>query len=211
MITSKTAHFKLPYSSKYQKTYNSPPISTVIGMLKVLFGEDIDNFIFGYTFRFDTKFEDAMNIEKININDIGYIGDSSLRYKRVTDSGIREYLYDCVLTIYTDIDLPIKMDYCLTMGRSNNLARVHFPFAEVNLKQEEGKGYNQYTTVNIGTGKISPIAYYSKYNDITQSFDTSIKHLRFNEVFDYDKNYDEETEENIFLWEMKGGDIVELS
>lgn len=210
-ITSKSGHFKIPYASKYQKSYDSPPISTVVGMLMVLFGEEIDDFIFGYTFDYEHKYKDAMTMNKIDINKINEVGDFSPVNDKVVDSGIREYLHDCVLTIYTDIDLPIKMEYCLTMGRSNNLARVHFPFKEIKLLNKAGKGYSQYTDKNIGKGKISAISIFSKYNKLSQSFDTNIKHLRFNEEFDYDKNYDDEAEENIFLWKFKDGEIIEFS
>ena len=209
-ITSKTAHFKVPYASKYQKTYDIPPISTVIGMLKVIFGQEIDNFVFGYTFEYDSKFNDAMAMYKVNINNVLTVGQLEKRNDQVTDSIIKEYLYDCILKIYTDIDLPIEMNYCLTMGRANNLARLHFPFKKVELVDEIGLGYNQLTPINIGTGVISPITYFSNYDKKTQSFQTKTKHLRLNKKFNYNKNFDEEEEQNIFLWKYESGEIYEL-
>lgn len=209
-ITSKTAHFKVPYTSKYQKTYNVPPISTVIGMLKVIFGEEIDNFIFGYAFKHESKFDDAMTMYKMNIRELPIIGELDKRKSYITDSIIREYLYDCILKIYTDLDLPIEMNYCLTMGRANNLARLHLPFEKVELIDEAGLGYNQLTPVSIGTGIIMPIAYYSSYDKRTQSFQTKTKHLRYNKEFEYNKNFDEEEGQNIFLWKYEGGEIYEL-
>ncbi len=211
VITSKTAHFKVPYTSKYQKTYDIPPISTVIGMLKVIFGEEIDDFVFGYTFEYESKFDDAMTLYKINANDLPIIGDSSRKRDYVSDSIVREYLYNCVLKIYTDIDLPIVMNYCLTMGRANNLARLHLPFSEVKLVDAIGTGYNQLTPVNIGTGIIKPVTYYSKYDKATQSFHTRTMHLRFNKEFEYDRHFDEEEGQNIFLWKCEGGEIYEFS
>ncbi|MCQ4925039.1 CRISPR-associated protein Cas5 [Tissierella carlieri] len=210
-ITSNIAHFKIPYSSKYQKTYDIPPISTVVGILKVLFGEDIDNFKFGYTFKYESKFEDAMNISKVNINDVVTLEDPSTNKRKVTDNITREYLYDCTLLIYTDIELPIEMNYCLTMGRSNSLARVHFPFKPVQLLEEVGQGFNQYTPIELGLGMIKPITYYSEFDKKSQSFNTKVKHLRLNKHFDYDRNYDKEEDQNIFLWKYQGGEIYELN
>lgn len=210
-ITSKTAHFKVPYTSKYQKTYDIPPISTVIGMLKVIFGEEIDDFIFGYTFEYESKFNDAMLIYKVNLKEMPTVGELEKRKDQVTDSIIRDYLYNCVLKIYTDLDLPIEMNYCLTMGRANNLARLHLPFEKVELIDAIGLGYNQLTPVNIGIGIVSPITYYSNYDKRTQSFQTKTKHLRYNKEFNYNKNFDEEEGQNIFLWRYKDGEIYELS
>lgn len=210
-ITSKTAHFKIPYASKYQKTYDIPPISTVIGMLRVIFGENINNFVFGYTFEYERKFDDAMTMYKVNIKELSTIGKIDKRKDYVTDSIVREYLYDCVLKIYTDIDLPIEMNYCLTMGRANNLARLHFPFEKIKLVDEVGIGYNQLTTIDIGTGIIKPITYYSNYDKKAQSFQTKTKHLRYNREFEYNKNFDEEEGQNIFLWRYEDGEIYGLS
>ena len=55
-ITSMTAHFGEPLGCDDRRTKDIPPPSTVIGILKVLFGEDIDDFIFGYTFASQAKF-----------------------------------------------------------------------------------------------------------------------------------------------------------
>lgn len=210
-ITSNIAHFKIPYASKYQKTYDIPPISTVIGMLKVLFGEDINDFKFGYTFDYVTKFEDVMNMSKINIEKISDIGDIGPSNKNVTDVITREYLHDCILNIYTDIELPLVMDYCLTMGRANSLARVHLPIEKANLIDKVGVGYNQYTPIDIGQGIIKPITYISEYDKKTQSFKTKVKHLRINKEFEYDKFYDPIAEQNLFLWKYEDGEIYELS
>lgn len=211
MITSQTAHFKIPYASKYQKSYEIPPISTVLGMLKVLFGESIDDFVFGYSFEYGSKFNDVMNISKVNISKITNIGNLGPTDKKVTDVITVEYLYDCILNIYTDIELPLKVDYCLTMGKANNLARLHLPFKKVKLINKVGEGFNQYTPTSVGTGVIKPITYISEFDKRIQSFRTKVKHLRINKEFKYDKNYDPESECNIFLWRYKGGEIYELS
>lgn len=210
-ITSQIAHFKIPYASKYQKTYDIPPISTVIGILKVLFGEEVNDFIFGYTFEYEAKYKDLMTLYKININQIMDIGSDEERKELIKDVASREYIYNCILKIYTTIDTPIKMNYCLTMGRANCLARVHFPFKEVKLIDKEGVGTNQYTPIEIGQGVVKPITYFSKYDKLTQSFETKVKHLRENKQFEYDKHYDNVEEKNIFLWRYKDGEIFGVS
>lgn len=209
-ITSKQAHFKIPYATKYQKTYRIPPVSTIIGILKVIFDENIDDFVFGYTFSYDSIYEDTMMVYKTNIKGIKENSFTS-KNNSVTDVVIRQYLYDCILNIYTNIDKPIKMNYCLNMGRANCLARVHFPFNEVKLIDRLGTGYNQYTPISIGKGIIKPITYFSEYDKKTQSFNTKTKNLRLNKEFEYDKNFDTEEEQNIFLWHFRGGEIYEFS
>lgn len=197
-ITAPIAHFKVPYASKLQITYDVPPLSTVIGMLKVIFGDDIDDFKFGYLFESEGKFKDAITLHKFNKKN---------KNKKITDCGVREYLDNCRLLIYTDLDKPIEMNHILTMGRSNCLARLHFPIEKVQLTNKEGKGYNQYTPVDIGTGVIKPISILNRYNPAVGSFDTTVKHLRFNKEFKYDKHYDIEENQNVILWHFKGGGV----
>lgn len=213
IITSRNAHFKIPYASKMQYTYEVPPISTVLGILRVLYGEDIDDFKFGYIFQYESKYTDIMKGHKINVSNVRTIIKNNNKVEINQEKPLasdwigREYLYNCILKIYTDIDLPIKIDYCLTMGRANCLARLHLPIKDVELINKEGKIINQYTPTDIGKGIIKPITYLSKYDKNIQSFQTKIKHLRFNKEVDYDKNYDIDEEQNIFLWHYYGGEI----
>lgn len=217
LITSNNAHFKIPYSSKLQLTYEVPPISTVLGILRVIYGEEIDNFIFGYTFNYEGKYNDLMNVYKLNASEDFKFFTTIDKSKdeltiipskdKITDVVNREYLFNCALKIYTNIDKDIKMNYPLTMGRANCLARLHFPIEEVKLINKEGEGYNQFTPMDVGVGQIMPITYYSKYDKELQSFQTKIKHLRYNKTFSYDKNYDTEEEHNILLWKYTGGEV----
>lgn len=217
LITSNNAHFKVPYNSKLQLTYEAPPISTVLGILRVIFGEDIDDFVFGYIFSYESKYNDLIKLYKIDVTD-NYKSSTIIdktkgkvtvtpSKEKVSDVVNREYLHDCTLKIYTDIDKEIKLEYPLTMGRANCLARLHLPIGEVKLINKEGEGFNQFTPIEIGTGPIMPTTYYSRYERELQSFQTKIKHLRFNKSFKYNKNYDTEEEQNIILWKYRGGEV----
>ena len=54
-IVSTMAHFKNSRSGVLQQTYKIPPVSTVVGILKNIYGENIENFIFGYNFGYPIK------------------------------------------------------------------------------------------------------------------------------------------------------------
>ena len=200
-ITAPIAHFKVPYSSKYQNTYSIPPLSTVVGMLKVIYGEEINDFIFGYIFEYETDFVDGYTLHKVNKD----IKQNKKGY--TSDYCFKKYLHDCTLTIYTNISKEISMEHSFTMGKSNCLARLHFPIEEVSLVDKTGKGYNQFTPIEVGTGEIMPVTVNTKFNHRLDSFDTRIKHLRLNKEFDFDKYHDEEKKQNVFLWSYKDGDI----
>lgn len=200
-ITSEIAHFKIPHGSKNQRTYLCPPLSTVFGMLRVIYGEDINDFVFGYTFKYSVIKNDGITIYKVNKdvkkNKKGY----------VTDYCHRGYLYDCELIIYTDIDNKILLQESLNMGKSNCLARVYFPIKKVDLINKKGICYNQYSPKEIGTGIIMPITFNSKFNHKLGCFDTKILHLRYNEQFEYQKYHDKELNENVFLWKYEDGEV----
>lgn len=200
-ISAPFAHFKIPYSSKFQDTYPVPPLSTVIGMLKVIYGEDINHFTFGYTFESEVDFIDGYTLHKLNKdvkkNQKGYINDYCMK----------KYLHRCCLTVYTDIPQKICMNHALTMGKSNCLANLHFPVEEVDLTDKPGKGYNQFTPVTVGTGEILPVTVMTKFNHQLGSFDTNIKHLRLNKEFDAETYHDEERNQNVFLWSYKDGEV----
>ncbi|KGM92943.1 hypothetical protein ADU90_15065 [Clostridium botulinum] len=58
VLTSKMAHFKNGINGKNQNTFRVPPISTIVGILKNIYGKDIKDFIFGYTCKYDGIFKD---------------------------------------------------------------------------------------------------------------------------------------------------------
>ena len=203
-ITSKTAHFGIPSGTDYRRTYFTPPPSTILGMLRVIYGEDIikENFSFGYDLEYESKFIDVETIYKFNIKK---------QRKDKTDCCKKEYLFDCKLNIYHDINIdkfPINMEYILCMGASNNLARLHFPINQIEIINKEGQGYNQFTPIRIGTGKIESASVFTKYSKKFESFDNQYMKLRQNKVFDYNKNYDPETNRNIYLYQFKEGRVI---
>ena len=54
------AHFKMPAKSKYQQTFEIPPVSTVVGILQNIYGKEINDFTLGYTIKFNQKTKDLM-------------------------------------------------------------------------------------------------------------------------------------------------------
>lgn len=205
-ITSPTGHFGEVLGVDDRLTHDTPPPSTIIGILKVLFGEEIENeeFIFGHTFNSGIRYLDDYTIYK-HSNE-GY--ERKTKTSPVsTDCRSIEYHYECELIIYTNIKKKLMMKYPLCMGKSGNPARLRLPIKEIELKEKEGKGYNQYTPINIGKGTIRPINLITKYNPKLNSYDAQVAPLRLNKEFDYDKNHDEELNHNIVLWKYKEGGV----
>lgn len=205
IITSQTAHFGEFLGCDNRRTNDLPPPSTVIGILRVLFGEDIDNFIFGYTFTSETKFLDDITLYK-HSNE----GFTLNKNKEIaTNCNSREYLYNNRLIIYTDIQDKLSMNYSLCLGKSGSIARLHLPIQNVNLITRDGQGFNQFTPTRIGNGVINPTTMVTKFNEKLGVYDQQIKHLRRNTTFNYNKNYDESELQNIFLWKIRNGDVEE--
>lgn len=197
IMTSKTGHFGtfLGYDDRY--TYPAPPVSTIIGILQTIYNREIDNFKFGYLFESDLIFKDDMTIHK-----------KGLKVNRVaTDIRSIELHYNCKLTIYTDITDEISMDYILSMGRAGNIARLHLPVKQVEFKSKQGQGFNQFTTKDLGEGRIKSMNLKSEYNKRLDSYDHQVGLLRFNQIFNYDRYYDEEEKQNVFMWEMRSGKV----
>lgn len=197
------AHFKKPARGKIQQTYEIPPISTVVGILKNIYGEDIDDFILGYSIKYKAKHKDAMTLYKeVNLSE----RSPKDRKRFITDLCIVEYLYRVELTIYTDISKDVSMKDVLVLGKSNCLATL-YEIKEIELSDEDGFGYNQYTQREIGDGQIRRINTLTKFNEHKDMYDIKSEIVRENLEFEYDKNYDKELEQNIYLWKWKGGKI----
>lgn len=202
-ITAPIAHFKIPYTSKVQRTYLLPPPSTIIGMLQVIYGYDIDNFVFGYSFEYETLFKDVITIHKVWLDKIKPLGISRNNNKKLpdvpADCCTREYLYNCKLNIYTSLNIPISMNYSLCMGRSGCLARLHFPIVSTNKYKQIIS--NQYTNAdnNSNHGVIQPINTYSKYDSKTNSFNTIYKSLKLVEKHN-----------GIYLWKFNNEELKEV-
>ena len=189
-IKSNLAHFKVPLTSKKMTCYPVPPPSTVLGMLKVIYGrEDINNFSFGYTIEHKGKHTDVMTLHKVG--------------KNITDCVMVEYLINPTLTIYTDITEDEKIKYCLTMGRSNCLAKI-IDIAEVELQDIEGTIKNQWLapTVKGLTGKIQTVTTNTLYRKDLNRHENDVLPLRLITEGTYQKNHDAEREQNIYMFKF---------
>ncbi|WP_332964737.1 CRISPR-associated protein Cas5 [Clostridioides difficile] len=200
-IIGDMAHFKIPMHSKIQRTYEIPPISTVVGILKNIYGEEIDDFILGYVIYHDGTFKDLQTIYKeINPN-VKTLTDSD-RFQ--TDVCPIEYLINPKLIIYTNIDKNIEFNEPLCLGKTNCLAKVlSLSEIEVNLIDKKAIGYNQYTDINIGDGMIKRINTLTEYNEKKGYYDIYSSMVRENDEFEYGKYYDEDEQQNIFFMEME--------
>lgn len=200
-IIGDIAHFKIPMHSKIQRTYEIPPISTIVGILKNIYGEEIDDFTLGYVIYHNGTFKDLQTIYKeINPN-VKTLTDSD-RFQ--TDVCPIEYLINPKLIIYTDINKNIEFNEPLCLGKTNCLAKVlSLSEIKVNLIDKEAVGYNQYTDINIGDGMIKRINTLTEYNEKKGYYDIYSSMVRENNEFEYNKYYDEDEKQNIFLWNWK--------
>ncbi|HFL2405919.1 TPA: CRISPR-associated protein Cas5 [Clostridioides difficile] len=205
-IIGDIAHFKIPMHSKIQRTYEIPPISTIVGILKNIYGEEIDDFTLGYVIYHNGTFKDLQTIYKeINPN-VKTLTDSD-RFQ--TDVCPIEYLINPKLIIYTDINKNIEFNEPLCLGKTNCLAKVlSLSEIKVNLIDKEAVGYNQYTDINIGGGMIKRINTLTEYNEKKGYYDIYSSMVRENNEFEYNKYYDEDEKQNIFLWNWKKGGVI---
>ena len=186
-IIGDIAHFKIPMHSKIQRTYEIPPISTIVGILKNIYGEEIDDFTLGYVIYHNGTFKDLQTIYKeINPN-VKTLTDSD-RFQ--TDVCPIEYLINPKLIIYTDINKNIEFNEPLCLGKTNCLAKVlSLSEIKVNLIDKEAVGYNQYTDINIGDGMIKRINTLTEYNEKKGYYDIYSSMVRENNEFEYNKYY----------------------
>lgn len=200
-IIGDIAHFKIPMHSKIQRTYEIPPISTIVGILKNIYGEEIDDFTLGYVIYHNGTFKDLQTIYKeINPN-VKTLTDSD-RFQ--TDVCPIEYLINPKLIIYTDINKNIEFNEPLCLGKTNCLAKVlSLSEIKVNLIDKEAVGYNQYTDINIGDGMIKRINTLTEYNEKKGYYDIYSSMVRENNEFEYNKYYDEDEKQEYFLMELE--------
>lgn len=207
IIKGDFAHFKIPAKSKIQQTYEIPPISTIVGILQNIYGKDINSFILGYTINYRHKNKDLMRIYKeFNLSE----KSSTDKERFKTDTCIVEYLYDVELVIYTSINQNILLEDVLVLGKANCLATIS-DIREVELTEKEGYGYNQYTDKSIGEGQIRRINTITKFNEDIDMYDIKSALVRENNEFEFNNYYDEELEQNIYLWNWKDGEINGLN
>ncbi|WP_297521053.1 CRISPR-associated protein Cas5 [uncultured Clostridium sp.] len=202
-IIAPLGHFKVPLQGKLQKTYDKPPISSIVGILQNLFGENINDFILGFTFEYKNISKEFNKIYK----EVDGRKNKYTAGRRFTgDNFITEHLVDTELIIYTDIDKKIILDETLVMGKANYLATL-VSDEEVNLINQKAQGFNQWTDMSIEGGMPVRINTLTKFNSDKCAYDYETELVKNNKEFEYDKFYDEEEEQNIFLWNWKDGEI----
>lgn len=202
IITATEAHFKIPMRSKIQNTYKIPPISTVVGILKNIYGQNIDDFEVGYFIEFDSINKEVNTIYKeINLN-----ADKKPKGRFIADTIYVENLINPRLVIYHSIKSDIEFNQPLCLGKANYLANIKFD--KVELIDKGGIGYNQYTPTNIGSGMINRINTITEYNDIKGYYEYKTTLVRENLTeFELNSNYDETEDMNIYMWKWRNGDV----
>lgn len=202
-IVGEQAHFKIPNSSKIQRTYDIPPISTVIGMLQNIYNENINNFIVGYFIDYKVKEYEIVKIYKeINPN-VRKLTDND----RFTSDIVKvENLNTVRLVIYTNLQEEMNLKIPLVFGKANYLAKIK-EISDIELLSKEAYGYNQYTDISIGEGVIKRINTLTKYNEMKGRYDYKSILVRENTEFKYNNYYDSDEEQCIFLWKFKDGEV----
>ena len=202
-IIAALAHFKIPLQGKLQKTYDKPPISSIVGILQNLFGENIDNFTLGFTFSYKNISREFNKIYK----EVDGRKNTYTTGRRFTgDNFITEHLVDTKLIIYTDIDKEITLNETLVMGKANYLATL-VSDEEIELIDQESYGFNQWTDMNVESGMPIRINTLTKFNSDKCAYEYKMALVKNNKEFEYDKFYDEEEQQNIFLWNWEDGEI----
>ncbi|MBU3174307.1 CRISPR-associated protein Cas5 [Clostridium estertheticum] len=210
-IVADFAHFKKPFATKQQFTYDVPPISTVIGILQNLFNKDIKEFAFGYTFKHDGVYKDLQRIYKeVNINTQA----PRARYNKdgmwTSDVCEIQYLINPKMTIYTNLHQELQINECLNLGKTDCLAKVKNEI--ITMDKQEGLTFNQWTEINTpGDGFPERATIETKYNGAKGYYDIYTKLLKLNKEFQCEGYYDTDSEKMVYLWEYnKAGDIHEF-
>ena len=200
IITSDTCQCKKPYNAQVQKNYPVLPISSVIGIIKVLFGNDVDNFKFGYKHIYENSYKEIFALNKHN---------RTIGKKVISEPCYRDIYNNNTLILYTDISLDkLSVNHCLTMGRANNLATIKFPIEEIDLIKREGIARNQYSPIYMGNGIVQNMSVVNKFNKILNLFDLKPIKLRFNEELKYNNFFDRELNENIIMWKFNNEELT---
>lgn len=198
IITANLAHFKNDRNGKNQNTYRVPPLSTVVGILKNIYGEDISDFVFGYTCSYDGTFTDVTRVYK-EINPRARELTDADRFNK--DICFIEYLVNPMIKIYTTIDKEVELTKTLNLGKTNCLAKRSF-HKGVKIKKQNSIGYNQWTDLKTGEGEIKRINKETKYNETKGIYDYYTILARLNDEFESEYTI-EETNEGIYLWKYK--------
>lgn len=213
-IVAEFAHFKIPLTSKKQRTYKIPPISTVIGILENIYSNRHEmiqeEFILGYEFEYDKVYTDIQKIYKeVNLKEKTYGSSYNSEGYQISDVCEIEYLYKPKLTIYTNINKDFTCNQILNLGKTDCLAKIS-KIDRVKLEISEAynfKGENQYTDLNLGNGVIKKISYLTKFNKYG-FYDVETINVRENKEFYYKYAIEEK---GVFLWKLTdGGGIINV-
>lgn len=204
VIVGDRAHFKIPNSSKSQLTFDIPPISTVVGILQNIFGTTINNFMFGYKLEYKSKEREVLTIYKeVNSNDgVRKLTDGDRFTKDII---YVENLIDVRLVIYTDIENEIEFKEPIVLGKAGYLGKLTIEH-NYKLVDKQGNAYNQYTPLDLGSGRVRRINTLTQYNPQKGYYDYWTMLVRENKELAYDKFFDEDEGENIVMWKWKDGE-----
>lgn len=197
-ITSDRGHFKKYRSAGLQQTYRIPPASSVIGLLKNIYGEDIENFIFGYNITFGgTEYEVTTIHKEVNVE---VLNNSNIKEELGKSNPCNiEYLIKPNLEIIVlNINKDIEMKNVLNMGKTNCLAKAVFD--EVEIKNEKAIQENVLTDFKDGYGVVERMNAETKYNIEKGCYDYFTKLFRLNNEYECEYTYEEK---GVYLWEYK--------
>lgn len=212
-IVSAMAHFKNSRSAILQQTYKIPPISTVVGILKNIYGENIENFVFGYNFTYtSSQYEISTIYKELNMNVKQEDKKGVQRYKFNNNSSDRfttfpaqiEYLINPKLEIVIiGLQNNYNMDTVLNLGKTNCLAKAKFK--DIEIDDEINMTSNVLTDIKDGIGKIERQNIETIYNENKGCFDYYNKLIRINDEYDCKHSYNNK---GIYLWKYnKVGEI----
>lgn len=196
-ITSDMAHFKRFRSPLKQQSYKIPPISTVIGILKNIYGENIKDFVFGYNFSYDSSEYEIETIwKRSNIN-----VQSEVPTKFPSHI---EFLINPKLEILT-IGLNSQIEFInnLNLGKTTCMAEVEFSNCDIVCQTSKSK--NVITLLEDGEGVIERQNIETYYDKTIGAFKQITKPIRINNEINCKYSYDGK---GIYLMKYKGvGDI----
>lgn len=200
-IVGDMAHFKNNRSAILQQTYKIPPISTVVGILKNIYGEDIEDFIFGYNFSYsNSQYEISTLYKEFNLN----VKTDTDKERFITSPCQMEYLINPKLEV---IVIGLKENYImstvLNLGKTNCLAKLKYE--QIEIMNENLMKYNILTDFKDGDGVIERQNIETQYNEKKGCFDYYTKLIRINNEYECQYSYDER---GLYLWKYnKVGDI----
>lgn len=165
-IRAITASFRYPmFVVSYQPTYKIPPISTIYGLLSAAKGEKVSVYDLTVGYDFTSK-GNGIDLERIlefgggdKNKPVSYLGTNIIQ---------REFLYDCILTLYiSDLNFKKYLEnphFTLLLGRQSDLAKIT-NIKEVDLIPKENVEINN--TVIPFDGKVPGqiVALPSDYTD----------------------------------------------